>query len=570
MIGSVDGHFIPAFEKLAKLQSKTPFAFALIAGDLFGDLSSSTPELEEAVDSLLDGRINVALPTYFTVGRHALPPRVIERLESNHGEVCSNLYFLGKRSKTTTSEGIRIVTLGGTLDATVAAGQSQDKYLPFHTEGDARVLHGVNTADILISSNWPASIRSGSKISQPFSEHGYGPAEEQCVANLCAALRPRYHFSTSGEVFYEREPFFHPPKEDMPDERSLTRFISLASSTAESKAKWLYAFSLDPKATNQATLPVGTTASPLNVAQKRVRHDEASEPQGYARFVSNGPSHHTRPHKRRRNQPPPGPSECFFCLSNSNLSTHLITSIATDSYLTTAKGPLTSASTYPGLQIPCHVLLIPLTHAPTLAAAPERTTQLSTYGELQRYRGALHSMLAAKAAGKLGSVTWEVSRNRGVHFHWQFLPLPIETIEKGLAEAAFRVEAENEQYPSFQKRDIGVGVGEGEYFRVWIWKPGGSAAASARDATTDDGQDKGEADGMNDTAATGSETQLVLPLVAELRFDIQFGRRVMGKLLGLEKRLDWRDCVQGEEEEKAEADQFKELFKQYDFSLEED
>ena len=521
----------------------------------------------EAIDALLNGELQVPLPTYFGVGRHGLPPKIVERVEAAHGELCQNLYFLGKRSTTKTSEGIRIVSLGGVLDAAVTAGQSQDKYLPFHTEGDARALHGANSADILLSSCWPASIRTGSKVQLP--EDTTEPVEEQCIADLCATLRPRYHFSTSGESFYEREPFFHAPKEDQPDERPLTRFISLASPSAKSKAKWLYAFSLDPKAPVLSALPAGTTASPLNVAQKRPRANAPSEPQQFSRYANGDSSHYSRPHKRRRNQPPPGPGECFFCLSNPNLSTHLITSIATDSYLTTAKGPLTLAATLPGLQIPCHILLIPLTHVPTLSAAPTKATQVSTYAELQRYRSALHSMLSIKAAGRLGSVTWEVSRNRGVHFHWQFLPIPIDIIKKGLVEAAFLVEAENEQYPSFQKREIGDGVGEGEYFRVWIWKPEVTQNRSKHQDLTDNKVDD-QNDDENKTPASSSETQLILPLVPELRFDIQFGRKVMGKLLGLEKRLDWRDCVQGEEEEKAEADRFKELFKQFDFSLEEE
>ena len=525
-------------------------------------------EDDEAIDALLNGQLPVPLPTYFGIGRHGLPPRIIERLEVAQGEVCQNLYFLGKRSTTKTSEGIRIVSLGGVLDAAVTAGQSQDKYLPFHTEGDARALHGANSADILLSSCWPASIRTGSRVQLP--EDGAEPAEEQCIADLCATLRPRYHFSTSGEGFYEREPFFHVPKEDKPDERPSTRFISLASASAKSKAKWLYAFSIDPKAPVSSALPAGATASPLNLAQKRQRPDAPSEPQHFSRYANGDSSHYPRPHKRRRNQPPPGPGECFFCLSNPNLSTHLITSIATDSYLTTAKGPLTLATTYPGLQIPCHILLIPLTHVPTLSAAPTKATQVSTYVELQRYRSALHSMLSVKAAGKLGSVTWEVSRNRGVHFHWQFLPIPIDTIGKGLVEAAFRVEAENEQYPSFQKREIGNGVGEGEYFRVWIWKPGSTQRGLNDSKATEDKIDGQDADAKSKLVSPSSETQLILPLVPELRFDIQFGRKVMGKLLGLEKRLDWRDCVQGEEEEKAEADHFKDLFKQFDFSLEDE
>lgn len=567
VIGSVDGQFISVFEKLSKLQAKSPFSFAIVVGDLFADPSVTSTEDEEAVKSLLKGNIDVPLPTYFGIGQHALPDAVAERLESMNEELCPNLYFLGKRSITKTSEGIRIVSLGGKLDSNVTVGASKDKYLPFHTEGDARAMYGANSADILITSNWPASVRTGSKVLLP--EGFEAPVEEQSITELCAKLKPRYHFSTAPEAFYEREPFYHRPGEAGSEERTITRFLSLASSTNKTKAKWLYAFSIDPKAANPLTLPTDVTPSPFGISKKRSFEDPPTEPTAFSRYSTNGHRDSYRPSKRRRNQPPPGPGECFFCLSNPNLSTHLITSIATDTYMTTAKGPLTLASTHPGLQISCHMLIIPLTHAPTVAAMNEEASQKATYTELQRYRSALNSMLKTKAAGKLGSVAWEISRNRGVHFHWQYVPVPVDTIDKGLVEAAFKVEAENNGYPSFQTRDIGAGIGEGEYFRVWVWKPNVKSVKRADIMEESDGEadEDATADGAS---STGTEVQLILPLAPEMRFDIQFGRRVMGKLLGLEKRLDWRECVQTEEEEKEETERFKELFKQFDFSLNEE
>lgn len=140
--------------------------------------------------------------------------------------------------------------------------------------------------------------------------------------------------------------------------------------------------------------------------------------------------------------------------------------------------------------------------------------------------------------------------------HWQFLPVPAEMVKKGLVEAAFKVEAENEKYPTFKSKEIGDGTGEhGDFFRVWTWRPEGGV-----DATLDgDGEGKGK----------GEEKELVLPLSEGFRFDLQFGRRVMAKLLGLEGRMNWRDCGQSGEEEKRDAEGFKAAFKNFDFSLEE-
>ncbi|MCJ1384323.1 hypothetical protein MMC17_007439 [Xylographa soralifera] len=553
VIGAIAGQLSPVFQKLSKLHARNSFSMAIVAGDLFADPEIASLEDEETVSSLLAGSFSIPLPTYFTIGIHALPQKIVNRLEEANGEVCPNLYFLGKRSTTKTSEGIRIVNLGGLLDPSVTAGLSKERYLPFHTEGDAKSLHGANAADILLTSTWPSSIRTGSSIPLPGGSED--ATSEQCVAELCATLKPRYHFSTSPNFFYEREPFFHLPAEDHPDNRPLTRFISLASPSSPSKAKYLYAFSLDPSAPPPSELPAGSTASPFRPATKKRSY--APEQQTYSRYSNSTPHHRT---SKRARQPPPTPSECFFCLSNPSLATHLITSIATDTYLTTAKGPLSTPSTYPFLSFPAHMLLIPLTHAPTLAAIPDA----ATYTEMQRYRSALHSMLVAKAGAELGAVTWEVSRTEGIHVHWQFLPVSVGLIKKGLVEAAFKVEAENEKYPLFKAREIGDGRGEqGDYFRVWIWRP--IEKSEAQPSEKEDGC------GSNKPASSaGTEISLFLPLSANFRFDLQFGRRVMAKLLGLEKRANWRDCGQGEAEEVADAEAFKKAFREFDFSMEED
>ena len=486
------------------------------------------------------------------------------KLENSDDEICPNLYFLGKRSTTKTSEGIRIVTLGGSLDSEIAVGLSKDKHLPFHTEGDAKALHGANTADILVTSSWPTSIRSRSntKLPEGVDDSSSLAEEEQCIADLCSALRPRYHLSTSDSVFYEREPFFHLSDEDQPDNSSITRFISLAAYGNPTKQKWLYAFTIDPNAAPPLTMPPGTTATPFTgTSRKRQRLTDQSPT--YSRFNhDNGHQNHHRPNKRARHKaPPPGPQECFFCLSNPNLATHLITSIGEDAYVTTAKGPLSTPTTYSNLTFPAHMLIIPLSHSPTISTITPPETQTSTYKEMQRYRTALHALLTSTGKGALGAVTWEVSRAEGIHIHWQFLPVPANLIKKGLVEAAFKVEAENEKYPTTFKAKAMIGDGPaahaGDYFRVWIWRPDEGAESTLDHG--DDGDDGGE--------ERGEEKELVLPLSAEFRFDLQFGRRVMAKLLGLEGRMHWKDCTQSDAEEKTDADGFKDAFKRFDFSL---
>ncbi|OQD68611.1 hypothetical protein PENDEC_c033G02401 [Penicillium decumbens] len=549
VLGSVNCQLQAAFTKLAKLQEKQNFAFAIIVGNLFGDCSTEA-ELNE-ISALLQGNIVVPLPTYFTLGDRPLPTRVVEKIEADD-EVCPNLYFLGKRGTLKTSEGIRISALGGKLGSSTDAQSKPEtnasgRFQTTYSEADARALFGTHSADILITNQWPKGIRFGSQVALP-EDKSLLPSEVQCVSDVVATLKPRYHFSASDGFFYEREPFFHMPTEDSPDAKPLTRFISLAAFGSKQKA--MYAFTIDPKAAPPITVAAGVTASPLSASQVK-RKGLAPQRESFQRF-SVAEEDHQRPRKRQQRAPPPGPDQCFFCLSNPNIATHLITSIGNEAYLTTAKGPLPPNNFFPDLGFPGHMLIIPLSHSPTINTISDPEMRTNTYTEMQRYRSSLHQMITDRSSGKLGAVTWEVSRGSGIHIHWQFLPVPADLIRGGLVEAAFKVEAENLSYPRFTSTTASAdGSNEpGDFFRVWIWSSG-----------TTEGE-------TSEAEAEASEKTLMLELTPDFRFDLQFGRRVMAKLLELDKRMNWKDATQAVEEEEADAEAFKEAFKKYDFSME--
>jgi hypothetical protein len=474
----------------------------------------------------------VPLPTYFSLGKHPLPEKVTFKLDAAGGELCSNLFFLGRKTVTKTSDGIKIVALGGTLE-THHSESSNGEFRPFYTEEDIKSLEQTKSADILITAEWPDAIRKGSKVE--FAP-GQNLTYSKPISELCTVLKPKYHFSMSPTNFYEREPFFHTSQEAS-ETFSITRFLSLAAFGNPNKAKWIYAFSIDPTAAGPLSLPTGTTTSPFaSIGSKR----SALPDQNSYRFSNDTNYADSRPNKRRKHAkgPAPGPSECFFCLSNPNIATHLITSIGNDSYMTTAKGPLSTDSTFPTLEFPAHMLIIPLVHTPTLGLIPEEAVRASTEKEMQLYRKALNNMLKKKASS-LGSVTWEVSRAAGIHMHWQWLPIMSDLIHRGLVEAAFKIEAENQKFPKFESSPSKDQESD-DYFKVVIWDP-----------------------------ATGKDKSLLLPLDASFRFDMQFGRRVLAKLLELDSRADWKECGQALEDEEKDANQFKEAFKEFDFSLDE-
>ncbi|KAG6234866.1 hypothetical protein E4U25_005512 [Claviceps purpurea] len=557
VLGSLNGQLEAAFKKLATLHAKNNFSLAILTGDVF------TPETEDAtISALLSGALEVPLPTYFTIGSHSLPPRIAAKVEKDE-ELCHNLQFLGKRSITKTSDGLRIVALGGNLDANVVGGVSKEQHLPYHTDDDAKSLKGANNADILLTWLWPSNVSNGSKVALEPSQQS-SIKSTQAIADLCATLKPRYHLSASPTAFfYEREPFVHPAESDH-DPPAITRFISLAPYGNEAKAKAMYAFALNKSDVN---VPPGVTNSPFHV-KKRPRHDDND--QGFRRFGHDHNDRHGRHNKRRRAEPPPGPEQCYFCLSNPNIASHMCCSIGDEAYITTAKGPLPTSSTFAdqSLHFPAHFIIIPLPHAPTIPSMGSITDPTSdavrTHTEMTRFREALQAMISTKSSRKLGAVTWEISRDRNVHIMWQLIALQAATIQNGLAEAAFRVEAENQKYPAFQAKELSLQeqASFGDYFRVWLWaehdEDEDEDAEKENGKDTDQGQGKGQGKGKS----------LVMPLPSDMRFDLQFGRRVIAKLLGLEKRFFWRDCEQTVEEETRDVEAFREAFREWDFTME--
>ena len=662
VLGSVNGQFTAAFKKLAALHAKNQFACCIATGNLFGTDDDNNDDNDSDNDSelerLLSGQIEVPVTTYFTVGTRPFPARIAKRLEqaaeetadggdggdaADGNEICPNLHYLGKRSVTKTAEGLRIVALGGLLaekeneEGVVRAGPSTDACLPFHSVADEASLRGAHGVDILLTAIWPRGIQRGSSA-QVVPPQPDGAAALAAVpssdglADLVAALRPRYHLtaspdsdgssgsSGSGTFFYEREAFFHPERPDATHSLAIdvTRFLSLASWGNAAKAKSLYAFALSREPST--LVPAGCTPSPFmgrassssgGAGGKKRRVPLEAEP--YSRFGQagrgsgsgngGGGGRHQGKRSRRDQQQahvPLGPDRCFFCLSNPNLPTHMLASIGDDAYLATAKGPLPLPTTFAeqglvapaatdgdgeaksksGTSFPGHMIIVPLSHAPTISAgamhpasdtgaeANGQVVATKTFREMTRFRESLQAMVASRTQQRLGAVTWEISRQRNVHVHWQFVPVPAELVVGGLVEAAFRVEAANLELPplvedvSSNSNSSSSSNGsdkesfkaiEGDYFRVWIW------------GETKDDDKKG--------ASVGSARRivgktLVMHLDEGSYFDLQYGRRVVAKLLGLEAtRMVWQECSQTEAEEEADVAAFRAAYAPWDFTL---
>lgn len=194
-----------------------------------------------------------------------------ERLATSSGEVCENLFFLGKKTVLNTSDGIRIVALGGRLDAAPpvpgkpepSGAETDAEAQPSYAAQDAKALKGANTADLLVTFEWPEGAQTGSKVP------GALPAGIRTIAELAAALRPRYHFVSGGDAFWEREPYRNPMRENEGQgDVKVTRFLGIADWGNAAKAKALYAFSINPKDT-VASVPLNATGCPYKFDKQR-------------------------------------------------------------------------------------------------------------------------------------------------------------------------------------------------------------------------------------------------------------------------------------------------------------
>lgn len=539
-----------AFSKIGKLHAKQSLSLVIVVGDLFGE----GPEADANLEALLNGEISVPLPTYFSVGDRALPATVVERLEKSD-DLVPNLIYAGRKGTFTTHEGIRVVNAGGRLVENEASlTQAIGKFDPLYLPQDTKSLRGAHSAHILLTNQWPANISRLSDIEVPESVDKAAGA--QAIAELCTALKPWYHFSSSPSASWEREVFKQPEEYGSLEEAKYTRFRSLASASHPVK-EWVSAFSIDtskPPPAEQSTNAPFLTASP---PRKRPRLDD--QEQAYGRQRGGGGGGRGGRNKRFKYDP----NDCFMCIGKQDFKEHLVVSIGAESIITVLRGPLPKMDTFSQLSYTGHVMIIPMYHAADERAHGQRAESelKAEFEEMTKYRKALNRLIAAKGNGELGTVCYEVNRVGIRHFHWQLMPVQAEKIRRGLIEGAFKLARGNSKYEAFKDCEPGKLLGErNNFFRVWTWVPSADPVERA-DHEANGGDDDG-----------GVTKSMYLPIPEIGKFNVSFGREVMSGVLQLEDRVDWRSALLANDEEEqafenAEASALKEDFAEFDFAM---
>ncbi|KJE04557.1 nuclear protein [Cryptococcus gattii NT-10] len=488
----------------------------------------------------------------------------------------------------------------GTADSLASAKQSAT-VLPAAFQGVDLLL--LSSPAPPLSSLSPSFTTSGISLINPAS-----PLED-----VIKKAKPRYLLWGNGEGFWEREPWGWTSPSGK--EERWTRAVKLGALGGEvpaggKKARWFYAFTLPPQSpsTPVPARPANATPNPfmeMPIAKKRgldeddvnghsqkkgrldgapppadymckicsqpghwiqdcpMKGDKSKPPSGYKCKICQSPDHFVRECPNKEDKPrgpkPPhqgyvcracgadgqhyirdcplvlereeakakkkelGPAECWFCLSNPKVTKHLIVAIGGETYVTLPKGQLIPTdegkSLVPGGG---HVLIIPIAHHPTLLSIPADDA-MSIISELEGFKSSLRECYASYGAVP---VSFEVGRlsGRGGHAHVQVVPIPKELA--GKVEESFRVAGERQgiDWEKEPERALARAGSGGNYFKVEC--PDG--------------------------------TKMVHLLKGN--FDLQFGRTVLGSLLGLQHRIDWKACARSDAEEKDDAVKFKKAF----------
>jgi len=250
--------------------------------------------------------------------------------------------------------------------------------------------------------------------------------------------------------------------------------------------------------------------------EKNQKRNTNSLSENYICRRCNKPGHHIRDcpenkKKRGKRIKIQEDDQCWFCLSNPNVTKHLIVSIGDESYLALAKGGL--------LEDGSHFLIIPITHIPCnnnlINAPPDEEEEIdkdALLEEMGKYKKILSDYYQSHENKKI--ICFEVyggfDGKKYRHMHIQVVPVP-ENIEQNI-ESSFIAEAEkNDLIQSDYPTDF-----HEAYIRVEL---------------------------------ANGKSLIFTKKTPESKFNFQLGRIVLANLLGIPKRANWKHCTLSDEKE---------------------
>ena len=249
--GDVKGDLAAVFGRVATLNaSKGPFDCLMCVGDFLGEAGAA------AIEPYTSGTSAPPLRTYF-LGE---PPEGTTPNADGQFELCPDLICLS---------GTGIVTLHA-LRVAFASGREAALSESVAELRTRTAEPGYAGCDVLLTHEWPRGFHrqlpDGTLPVDLLPDKDLPQVGAESVAELAAAVRPRYHFCGSEDNFFARAPFRQPAAPAASGAAIICRLVALAAVSADKKKKWLHALSLVPlegmSAEQLAAAPENTTECP--------------------------------------------------------------------------------------------------------------------------------------------------------------------------------------------------------------------------------------------------------------------------------------------------------------------
>ncbi|EGV66857.1 hypothetical protein CANTEDRAFT_112362 [Yamadazyma tenuis ATCC 10573] len=339
--------------------------------------------------------------------------------------------------------------------------------------------------DILILKQWPSKLSNLIKkdtVSIDFT-----------IDNLITRFRPRYIFA-SGE-FHEYGPFRW-------ESGAVSRFVSLSK---EGEGKWFYGFNFP--------------LVPTEVASQDLMDNPFIETLSVKRRVDQGENSESLPKRAKVS-----PQNCFFCLSNPNVETHMIITIGQLVYMTVAKGPLTRSNA--SMPFSGHGIITPVDHM------SKNTKEVDA--EMNEFEVKLFHKFKQNYPDFV-LVVFDLNLEKNVHYHRQFLPIHNKFLEEDKFSKVLEEKAQtnNEKYNKNHKlefKNVDAVDVDSQYISFKVYK---DEVPVVYQSTIED------------------DSKII---------DLQFPRRVLSYIIRSPKRLYWDKCQQPKFKETQDCEEFKKFF----------
>ncbi|CAO1299250.1 unnamed protein product [Diamesa hyperborea] len=510
--GDVDSKLDTLFSKITALNKKSPFHFLFCVGNFF-----SGSRVEELQD-YKTGKKTVPIPTFILGANDENELKTYEGIDENN-EICENLTYLGKKGIFTSASGFTIAYLSGVecneKDESKESWNFDKKdIIALRNSCLRNGSHPDNYkgVDFLLTSQWPEGMVEGEKNTS------------KLISFLALEIKPRYHFCGLNNLHYEKPPFRFPAHSSDSVEL-VSRFIGLAKQGNAKKGKFLYAFNAQPLNTMRLTDLMQKSIDEIECPYLVMNFQDIIGNSGSSNqffFDMNAGDDRKRSRNndsnRKKFKQDLDQEKCWFCLSSESIEKHLIISVGDNFYIALAKGPLNNY----------HVLILPTQHIQSAAQLSEDHFQ-----ELELFKRALKKYFESK---DMVAIFFE--RNYKTS-HLQINAIGIAKDMEWQIKATFDDKSEEfglsfETIPKLESsKDL---PDNAPYFVIEL--PG------------------------NDTLLTRKMN----------RFPINFGRDFLcaETLLNCEDKIDWRNCLLPKNIENDIVKTFRDTYKDFDFTQDDD